>query len=846
MSESSYRLPRTVIPRRYELTLEPDLEAALFAGRAIITIEVVEPVSEILLNAHQLQITEAIVRGEGDQAGEVSLIEDQQRARISFDHPLPVGTSNLHLDFNGILNDQLVGFYKSTFTDVDGLEQAIATTQFEATDARRAFPCWDEPDLKAVFAVSLVVPDGLLAVSNGSEIERTLRDDGKVLVKFADTMIMSTYLVAFAIGPFEATDPVAVDGVPVRIIVPRGKLHLSGFAMECAAFCLHYFGDYYGIPYPGDKLDHVAIPDFAFGAMENLGCITYRETALLVDPETASQSELLRVLDVVGHEIAHMWFGDLVTMKWWDGIWLNEAFASFMEFKSTDAMRPEWKRWLAFAAGERPWAHGVDALHSTRPVEFQVDSPDEANEMFDALTYGKGSSILRMIEQFIGEDAFRNGVGSYLRTHAYGNTVTADLWAGLNLASGVAVGEIMDTWILQRGFPQIEVAMTGEGLRLGQRRFLTIPDESDATLWKVPVQLRTADGVNRWETKFLLEGHEMVVPFEAGGYVVANAGGHGFYRVRYEQELFTRLVGALPDLDDLERFILIDDTWAFVESGQLSAADFLLLATAYAGESEQAVWQAVLTGVGAISHHLVGDEQRASFARWVDDLVRPTYQRLGWQAGAGESDLTRRLRGQMIGAMGRLADDAKVIARCRTITAECLDDPRAADPEVSRAALFVTASHGGRDEHSEYLRRYRESNSPQDQDRMLMALGLFDLPDLVVENVDASLDGRIRSQDGARVIGATYGNRRHGHLAWQEVRKLWDQFTRLPTMTQRRMIEGLPALSRPEVAAEVQAFFAETQLPHATKSIAQNLERLRANVLLRERETKAVTEFLNT
>ncbi|HEU4750313.1 MAG TPA: M1 family metallopeptidase, partial [Acidimicrobiia bacterium] len=266
MSESSYRLPRTVIPRRYELTLEPDLEAALFAGRAIITIEVVEPVSEILLNAHQLQITEAIVRGEGDQAGKVSLIEDQQRARISFDHPLPVGTSNLHLDFNGILNDQLVGFYKSTFTDVDGVGQAIATTQFEATDARRAFPCWDEPDLKAVFAVSLVVPDGLLAVSNGSEIERTLRDDGKVLVKFADTMIMSTYLVAFAIGPFEATDPVAVDGVPVRIIVPRGKLHLSGFAMECAAFCLHYFGDYYGIPYPGDKLDHVAIPDFAFGA----------------------------------------------------------------------------------------------------------------------------------------------------------------------------------------------------------------------------------------------------------------------------------------------------------------------------------------------------------------------------------------------------------------------------------------------------------------------------------------------------------------------------------------------------------------------------------------------------
>jgi puromycin-sensitive aminopeptidase len=846
VSSNPYRLPRQVIPHRYDLTLEPDLAEARFTGRVTIAVEVMEETSEVVLNAHELEIASVLSRrGSDETAATVTLLPEEQRARFDFPAPLPVGPWQLDIEFTGILNDQLAGFYRSTFTDVDGNQQTIATTQFEATDARRAFPCWDEPDLKAVFAITLVVPEDLLAVSNTSEIERTPAGDGRVAVRFADTMVMSTYLVAFVVGAFEATEPIDVDGVPVRIITPRGKLHLTPFALECAAFCLRYLRDYYGIPYPSDKVDHVAIPDFAFGAMENLGCITYRETALLVDPATASQSELLRVLDVIGHELAHMWFGDLVTMRWWDGIWLNEAFASFMEFKSTDAMRPEWKRWLAFAAGERPWAYGVDALQSTRPVEFEVHSPDEANEMFDALTYGKGSSVLRMIEQFIGEESFRRGVGDYLRRHAYGNTVTADLWAGLNGASGQPVGEIMDTWILQRGFPQIDVQSAPEGIRVSQRRFLTIPDETDQTIWKVPLQVRGI-AEEPFAEKFLLAQTEATIPVGDLSLVVANAGGHGFYRVRYDDKLFAALVDHLPRLDDLERFIIADDTWAFVESGQASAADFMRLAGAYREETEQSVWQAVLGGLGAISHHLVAEPHRGEFASWVAELVSPAFERMGWDPQAGESDLTRRLRGLLIGAMGRLAHDRGVIERCREIAARLLDDPAAVDPEVGRAAMFVAASHGDPADHRRLLGRYQTSASPQEQDRLLMALALFDVPELVVENVHASLDGRIRSQDGARVIGATYGNRVNGHLAWQELRQRWDGFLKLPTMTQRRMIEGLPALSQPEVAAEVEAFFAETSLPHCAKAIAQNLERLRANVLLRERETKRVASYLTS
>jgi puromycin-sensitive aminopeptidase len=303
----------------------------------------------------------------------------------------------------------------------------------------------------------MIVADGLEAYSNGEEVARTTLDDGRVRFEFSETMKMSTYLLAFIVGPFEATDPVMAHDTPVRIIVPKGNLHLTDLAVENAVFCFEYLSDYYGIPYPERKLDHAAIPDFAAGAMENVGLITYRDAYLLLDEAKASQSELQACLDVIGHEIAHQWFGNLVTMRWWEGAWLNEAFASFMELKATDARKPDWKRWLAFANLEVPWAMGTDQLASTRPIEFEVNSPGEVEEMFDSITYGKGSAVLRMIEQFIGEEEFRTGVGNYLRKHAYANTVTSDLWEGLDGASDWPVGEIMSTWVDQRGFPQIDV-----------------------------------------------------------------------------------------------------------------------------------------------------------------------------------------------------------------------------------------------------------------------------------------------------------------------------------------------------------------------------------------------------
>ncbi len=423
-----------------------------------IDVTVESATSSITLNAAELEVTFAELNDADPDAGYalaptgIALDPEEERVTLTFAEPLAAGPATLHLSLHRHPQRQAARLLPLHLHRRAGTEHVIATTQMESTDARRAFPCWDEPELKATFEITLVVDDALAAYSNGSVVEERPAPDGKRRVRFAPTMVMSTYLVAFIVGPLEATEPVDVGGVPLRIVHTPGKSDLTPFALTVGAHALTFFTEYFGIPYPADKLDLVAIPDFAFGAMENLGCVTFRESVLLVDPAQAARVELERVADVICHEIAHMWFGDLVTMKWWNGIWLNEAFATFMEVLAVDAFRPEWQRWVSFGV-EREAAMAVDGLHATRPVEFHVGRPEEAQGMFDVLTYQKGGSVLRMLEQFLGPDVFREGIHDYLTTHSHGNTETSDLWDALERSSGRAVRTIMDTWINQGGYP---------------------------------------------------------------------------------------------------------------------------------------------------------------------------------------------------------------------------------------------------------------------------------------------------------------------------------------------------------------------------------------------------------
>ena len=827
-TEADHRLPRTVVPSRYRLRLAPDLDAARFDGEVAVDVEVVEEVDAVVVNAADLEIHDAaLVAPDGERIGaSITLDADRERAVFRLDRPVAPGAWTLEASFTGILNDELRGFYRSVYRDAEGNEKVVAATQFEATDARRAFPCWDEPDLKAVFEVTLVVDDHLLAVSNAPEVGREALGDGKVAVRFAPTMKMSTYLVAFVVGELVATDPVDVGGVPLRIVHQPGQEHLVDYALEVGAHALSYFTDYYGIPYPGQKLDMIAIPDFAWGAMENLGAITYRETALLVDRRVATQAELMRVADVIAHEIAHMWFGDLVTMKWWNGIWLNEAFATFAEMKCVDAYRPDWNRWLVFCA-ERARSMETDALATTRPIEFPVASPEEANEMFDVLTYQKGSSVLRMLERFLGEEVFRRGVALYLERHAYGNTETADLWAALAEASGLPVGEIMDGWIFQGGFPEIRVAEGSGGYEVAQRQFRYL--EPGETRWQVPLLLRTDEG----EATHLLVGDRERI--EVGAGLVANAGGDGFYRVRYEGALGEELPRRLGALSPAERFTVVSDAWAFVLQGA-PAAGYVRLIAGRHGEDEPDVWSRMIAGIAELDR-IAADEDRPAIAGFVRDLVGPKAEVLGWEPTAGETDTTRRLRGLLLRTLGTLGAAEGTIARSREVLARAEADRSSVDAEVADAALGVVAYHGTMDDWRHFVERFQASKDPQEVVKYLRAAASVPEPDAADRTFRLCLSGEVRSQDAFWVLAVLLGHRSNGPMVWELMKAHWEEMlAAVPPTTARRIFDLLPNRSEPEVAADVEAWLADHPVPGGEKYLAQQLELMRVRVGLRSRE----------
>jgi puromycin-sensitive aminopeptidase len=854
-----HRLPATVRPLRYDLTLQPDLEGATFSGSCAATVTVTEATSTVVLNAIELAIDEAWLTDELGQRLDVTgieLDEEAERATLALASPVDTGTWVVHTRFRGVLNDRLHGFYRSTFTDADGVERAIAVTQFEATDARRAFPCWDEPALKAVFGISLVVDEDLLAISNAAEVERSPQGDGTVLVRFADTMKMSTYLVAFVVGPLEATDPVDVDGTPLRVVYPRGKGALTGYALEVGAACLRFFSDYYDIGYPGDKLDLVAVPDFAFGAMENLGCVTFREVLLLVDPAEVTQPELQNVTDVIAHELAHMWFGDLVTMRWWNGIWLNEAFATFMEMLATDDIRPEWDRWVTFGLS-RTAAFDVDALRNTRPIEYPVESPADAEGMFDILTYEKGAAVVRMLEQYLGPEPFREGIRRYLARHRYGNTETTDLWDAIEEASGEPVRRIMDSWIFQGGFPLIDVDLVDDGgtVRLTQERFGYAGDLGGdaeleahrATRWSVPVILTISmNGVLTVE-KVLLEGDSVDIALvEAIDWVLVNTEGTGFYRVRYAPTLLAGLASrAQAELSPIERYGLVDDAFAAVLAGAMSAEHLLDLLAPFQDEDDLSVWQRILGALAALDRLLDGPAADA-FALRVRQLAGPAYNRLGATPLDGEADRERELRGVLLRALGTVGRDLEAHALARQLVAADRAGDQV-DPALLAAAVDVVASLGDPADFDDFLARSRAATTPQEELRYLSALPDFDDADLVARFLAMALTDEVRTQNAPYLVRRALANRHHGGLAWSFVEERWDELVaRFPSNSIPRLLEGVRSLSTPELSARVFAFFEDHDVPSGDKIVAQHLERLEVNVALRAREADRLAHHLTS
>ena len=667
--------------------------------------------------------------------------------------------------------------------------------------------------------------------------ETVLPGTGKKEVVFADTIKMSTYLVVFIVGDLEATAPVFVDGRPLRIWAVRGKRHLAKFAQAIGAASLAFFSGYYGREYPGDKLDLIAIPDFASGAMENLGAITFRETALLVNEEAAARSELERVADVVAHENAHMWFGDLVTMRWWNGLWLNEAFATFMALLAVDDFKPEWQRWTSFSIS-RAAALLVDGLKSTRPIEFPVHLPEEAAGMFDTLTYEKGAAVLRMLEQYLGAEGFRRGIRHYLNKHEYDNAETTDLWDAIEESSQKPVRALMDSWVFHPGYPLISVHTEQQNLVVSQQVFQYLADGRDIALrWQVPIVLRaqTASGVEM--KSLLLTEHEARVSLAAAPeWVVVNAGGHGFYRVRYADELLQRLTAAGREhLSAVERFNLVNDTWAAALAGLVALPVYLALVRAFRDEPDRNMWTVILGSLHYL-HRLLAPAQRPRLQALARGLLSPLMMRLGWAPTPQEHELVSQLRGDLIGALGTLAEDPALQSEARRRYAQYEENPKAIDRNVVPALVATVAYTGGHSEYEAFRARYKSAKTPQEEQRYLFALAGFRAPELLEKTLAMTLNGEARTQDGPYLMRALLLNTEGRERAWEFMKEHWDAMVvQYPDNAIVRMCEGITGLVTPALEADVQAFFAAHPVKQGKKTLEQHLEKLRIAVACQER-----------
>ena len=816
-----YRLARTVVPSAYRIFITPDLESATFAGRVEIDVEITELTSEVRLNAIELDLSAATLTtsGTAHRSIDLRLDEEYEVATYTFDAPLPAGSAVLEIAFSGILNDQLHGFYRSTYTDPTGVKHTIATTQFENTDARRAFPCWDEPAFKATYQVNLTVPSHLAAYSNAPISSNTDLGNGQRTVNFSPTMKMSTYLVAFIIGPFEETEAIDVDGVPLRVVFPIGNAHLTAHALEAGAFALRFFSDYFDIPYPGEKLDMVAIPDFMQGAMENLGCITYRMSDLLIDRAAASLAEMDRVAHVVLHEIAHMWFGDLVTMEWWEGIWLNEAFATFMQVLCQDAFRPQWKVWVSFCAS-RDLALDIDGLHATRPVEYEVVSPSDTEGMFGRLTYEKGAAVLRMLEQYLGAETYRDGIRHYLRKHSYANTRTTDLWDAIEEVSGAPVRDVMNTWILQGGYPLVTLR---DGL-ISQIPFAYGPATGESLIgssWKVPVMTRSLKGgaIN----VHLLEDDPISIADDAP--VVLNAAGSGYFRSRYGVTESAALADHIDELDAIERAVLLSDSWALLFSSQISVEQFLTVGAGLGDLDEPTPWGTLATAVNYIKRALP-EERLPGFADKVRAIFEPQYARLGWDAQPEESALTGQLRALVLSTLGTVCanEDIKAEALRRF-------DAKDVSGDLANTILRIVSSQDRPGDYETFLERYRSAASPQDEQRYQFGLVGFSEERVALDAADKCFS-EFRNQDASAILGTLSFNAKTGPSVWRLMASRWDEvLAKFPPNTLSYTTRGIVTfINDAAFADEVEAFHVTHPLGGEQKSVEQNIERMRVGL----------------
>ncbi|KAF9908820.1 hypothetical protein BX616_011368 [Lobosporangium transversale] len=854
-------LPTHVTPSHYTLTVTPDLKEFTFRGYVEININIHEATKTIQINTKELTIKWGRVEidDKTHEAVETTFDEHRETTTFTFESELPKGSALLSIYYDGILNDKMAGFYRSTYKDTEGNSKVMGVTQFEATEARRAFPCWDEPSVKATFSIKLVVPVELEALSNMPVESITQVEPEEKTVHFEKTPIMSTYLVAWAVGDFEYVESTTTklkNPVTCRVYTLPGLKEQGRFAVEITPRILEYFSEIFGTAYPLPKLDQIAVPDFDMGAMENWGLVTYRTVALLFDEKTSDLRFKEQVASTVAHELAHQWFGNLVTMEWWDHLWLNEGFATWVGTLAVDHLFPKWDTWPTFIVSDVQRGISLDSLRSSHPIEVPVNDPHEIHQIFDAISYSKGASVIRMLSNWLTVDVFLAGIRRYLKKHEYKNATTDDLWNALSEESKVDVKEFMNTWTRVIGLPVLNITEEAGIITVEQHRYLSTNDvkaEDDETIWWVPLGVHPKPA-SITDPNQTLKTRTLKFEVPEGPYLF-NKDYNGVFRTNYPPSAISRIGKAILEGSDLvslsDRAGLIADISSLAKSGHTATKNFLDLVQYYKNEKTYVVWELLAQRVSEIGA-IFADNERVyqGIRHFQRNLIDNMVNKLGWEFPEGEDYLTSRLRNVILRTAGRAGHEATV-AEAKRRFAIFVSDPSQDSilhPSVRQTVFEIVLSNGGEQEFRHVLKYFHDAPKQDQQVVALLALGHVQQLDLIAEVQQLAISGAVRSQDILYVLIGLATNPKARLPTWEFVKNNWpvlqERYKSSMGLLGMCVKYPLAQVSDSALVKEVTEFFADKDTKDFQRALDQAIEGLNVNSAWVSREQESLSEWL--
>ena len=814
-----------IFPINYDLTFVPDLSKFIFNGTEIITVNCPKPTNVISMHCAEIKIKSCIVKNNNETIKTIlKLNPKKEELNIKLSKKIK-GKSVIEIDFSGILNDKLLGFYRSQYKQGKKIKY-LATTQFEAADARRAFPCWDEPEYKATFDISIIADSKFTAISN-MPVASKKRMKNKTLYKFAKTPVMSTYLVYLGVGEFEYLSS-KTGKTQIRVVTTKGNKSKGRFSLSLGKRLLKSYEDYFGIKYPLPKLDLIAIPDFASGAMENWGAITFRETLLLYDPKNSSTKTKQYIAEVISHEIAHQWFGNLVTMKWWNDLWLNESFATFMATKFVDKFYPEWELWDQFVEEDMNTAMGIDALNSTHPIDVKVNSPAEIREIFDAISYDKGGCVLRMLENYTGEAKFQSGLKQYLSKHKYQNATGNDLWNEISKTSKMPVNKMVQTWLKQPGFPIIEISQNGDTLDIHQSRFLMEQKNKSKEKWLIPISI----GLTKESTHKLISKKSTKIKISKSqlGFV-ANLGRKGFYRVKYDDDLLLNLKLLVGEnkVNPIDRWAIQNDLFALCVAGKEKLRNYFDFTDAYYNEDTYLAKTNVVNNLNFVYLLTFWEDFTEDIKKYTINYLRKLSSDLGWDKRKGEKHTDSLLRSFVIFALGKMGDE-QILSNAETRFMKFLKSPTSLDPDMRETVYSLVAWNGDSKTFSKLIQLYKKTTSMEEKLRFLSALCLFRDEKLLKKTLDFSQSKYVRSQNMSLSIIKIASNPYGRKILWPWLQKNWNRLGKkigLENPLFDRIVASISLMADDSMEHEIRVFFKHNPTPGTERTQEQMLEKIR-------------------